>query len=181
MNRSEDGEATRRWAEAERLAAGLPSETERSPSRRAWAFIILTVLIVVALSGAAAFFLPQSLLGDAAAVPDWLKITGYIIEAVAVLLGITIWVHATRTGQQPTTRGMVLAPLSLTQRRRIANQIKGREPVVSEELPVVLAVARQSLGPSDSLCAFCRPTSCSLWVTCRGLIGASESFSPSSC
>lgn len=122
-----------------------------------------------------------SLLGDAAVVPDWLKITGYIIEAVAVLLGITIWVHATRTGQQPTTRGMVLAPLSLTQRRRIANQIKGREPVVSEELPVVLAVAGQSLGPSDSLCAFCRPTSCSLWVTCCGLIGASESLSPSSC
>lgn len=41
---------------------------------------------------------------------------------------------------------MVLALLSLTQRRRIANQIKGREPVVSEELPVVLAVARQSLA-----------------------------------
>ncbi|WP_284755268.1 hypothetical protein [Arthrobacter sp. efr-133-R2A-120] len=41
---------------------------------------------------------------------------------------------------------MVLAPLSLTQRRRIAIQIKGREPVDPEELPVVLAVARQSLA-----------------------------------
>lgn len=90
MNRSEDGEATRRWAEAERLAAGLPSEIERSWSRRAWAFIILTVLIFMTLSGAAAFLLPQNLLGDAVAVPDWLKTTGYIIEA-AILLGITIW------------------------------------------------------------------------------------------
>jgi uncharacterized membrane protein YtjA (UPF0391 family) len=146
MNRSEDGEATRRWAEAERLAAGLPSENERSRNRRTWAFIILTVLIVAALGGGAAFLLPQNLFGDAAAVPNWLKTTGYIIEAVGILLGITIWVHATRTGQHPTTRGLVLAPLSLTQRRRIANQIKGREPVDPDEMPVVLAAARQSLA-----------------------------------
>ncbi|MEZ2390196.1 hypothetical protein AB6813_11720 [bacterium RCC_150] len=146
MNRSEDGEATRRWAEAERLAAGLPSETERSRNRRAWAFITLFVLILAAIGCAAAFLLPQNLLGDAVAVADWLKTTGYIIEAVAILLGIAIWVHATRTGQRPTRRGMVLAPLSLTQRRRIANQIKGREPVDPEEMPVVLAAAHQSLA-----------------------------------
>lgn len=146
MNRSEDGEAARRWAEEERLAAGLPSERDRLRVRRARVFIVLVVLIVTAIAFAVAFLVPQNLLGDPTAVPDGLRITGYLVQAAGMLLGITIWVHAARTGQQPTTRGLVLAALSLTQRRRVASQIKGRETVEPEELPVVLAVARQTLS-----------------------------------
>lgn len=163
------------------MAAGLPSEKERSRNRRAWAFIVLTVLIVAAPGGAAAFLLPQNLFGDADAVPDWVKTTGYIIEAVAILLGITIWVQATRTGQQPTSRGLVLAPQSLTQRRRIANQIKGREPVVSEEMPAVLAAARQSLAAQRFSLRVLPAYLLFPWEICSGLTGASQRYSSSSC
>jgi hypothetical protein len=93
-----------------------------------------------------ALLLAQNLLGEAAAVPGWLRTTGIIVEWAGILLGILVWVHAVRRGEKPVSQSLILAQLSRTQRRRVANQIKGQEPVQPEDMTVVLAAARQAVA-----------------------------------
>ncbi|OOP65290.1 hypothetical protein BMF89_00115 [Arthrobacter sp. SRS-W-1-2016] len=147
MTDRNDGDAVQRWAAAERVAQGLPSGTGPPPKREAWTLVVFAVLVVFAISGVVTFFIlqPQPLFGDVVAVPGWLKTVGAIVECAGILLGVIVWVRAARSGERPISQGSVVAQLSRTQRRRVANQIKGREPVLPEELNVVLAAARQAL------------------------------------
>lgn len=148
MTGREVGDADRRWAAAERVAAGLASGTGPPPNRRwAWVLVAVVVLLVGTISGFVAYLLlqPHPRFGDVVAVPGWLKAAGVFVEWVGVLLGIFGWVRAGRRGERPISQSLVVAQLSRTQRRRVANQIGGREPVHPEELTVVLGAARQAV------------------------------------
>ncbi|MBT8162622.1 MULTISPECIES: hypothetical protein [Arthrobacter] len=149
MTDSDEADAARRWAAAERAAAGLPPETGPAPGRgQAWVLTAVVVLAAGVFAGFVAFvlLLPQSLFGGAVAVPGWLQTTGLIIEWAGILLGIFVWVRAGRTGERPISMNLVVAQLSFTQKRRVANQIKGREPAHPEEMRVVIAAARQAVA-----------------------------------
>ena len=140
--------AARRWAAAERAAAGLPPETGPSPNRgRAWVLTAVVVLVAGAFAGFVAFvLLSQSALGGTVAVPGWLQTTGFIVESAGIFLGIFVWVRAGRRGERPISMNLVVTQLSRTQKRRVANQIKGRQPVHPEETRVVIAAARQAVA-----------------------------------
>ncbi|MEV8148664.1 hypothetical protein AB0O52_11030 [Arthrobacter sp. NPDC080073] len=145
MTDSEEGDAARRWAAAARVAKGLQPEAGSSAEREAWALVVVVVVLVAAMSGVTTLLLLQPLFRNVIVVPGWLKTAGVIIECAGILLDVSVWFHAGRTGEKPNSQSLVVAQLSLTQRRRVANQIKGRESVHPEELNVVLAAARQTL------------------------------------
>ncbi|MEW1821583.1 hypothetical protein AB0323_12455 [Arthrobacter sp. NPDC080031] len=146
MRGTEGDDAARQWAAAERVAKGLPSGMWSPPRNEAWTLVAVVVLVVAAISGVTALLLLQPLFRDVIVVPGWLKTAGVIVECAGILLDVIVWFHAGRTGEKPNSQGLVVAQLSLTQRRRVANQIKGREPVHPEELNVVLGAARQTLA-----------------------------------
>jgi hypothetical protein len=138
-----------RWADAEALVNGTPTTPDgprgwRSPSRRLTLYLALTaaaalaigVLVVVVFGGRTAG-------ADRHDVAGWRQVAGLILIVVGIGFEVVTFVRARRTRawnwSSPT------AVLSWRQRRRVGRQLRGKAPVLEDEL-VVLRAAAEFIG-----------------------------------
>lgn len=135
-----------RWAEAEALATGGGSGRSRgwrSPSRR---LVVLVVVGVAVVAGVAAAVLGGG--SDHTSSPEvsgWRQVVGTLLVVVGGGLMVVTAVRMWRSGTFGAAWSSPTRVLSLTQRRRVGRQLRGKAPVAPRELVVLRPAAEKFL------------------------------------
>jgi hypothetical protein len=146
-------EADARWAAAAILAAKVEHKVPRHPRLHAMRHNLLTrapFLLGVLL----ALWLVPTHNGSAYST-EGTQLLFLIVTLTLVVCGVIFCVvgysWARRTGRLVDRSQSVIQPLSEAEADKVRRQLRGKEPVVEAQLPILLAVARQNSNFSQGL------------------------------
>jgi hypothetical protein len=147
MSLTQDAEADRRWAAAQKIADG--EMDERMPRRRriVWLWVSALVIGSLLLGVVLTAVLPRPDDTPSSDGGGWTArlIAGAVFQAIALVVGVGGFIWAVRTKRYITRWRAVASPLNLRERKWVIKQIRSATPVDDDrKRSVVLAVAAQN-------------------------------------
>ena len=139
-----------RWAEATRIAGGRPATQPLADERRRrtrWRTLLGIVGLSALVGGLVAFLLTRGdQQGPEADAPVWREVLGLGISGAGLVLavagGVVAWRAEVLRSRHTTQPESVLTPAQV---RGLYAQLRGRAPVVPEQLPVTRHLAARQV------------------------------------
>jgi hypothetical protein len=139
-------EAEERWAAAAKLADGVMDEGLRKRRRRTFTWVVALIVGSWVIGFVLAFLvLPHGNAARTGSEPSDQQVIGqFIFLGLGLLVGITGFVWARRTGHYITRWRAVASPLNRKEKKSVRRQIAGRTEIDRRRLPTILAIAKQN-------------------------------------